>query len=167
VSLSGENPLTNSNYKVYAQFNSVSIQARVYHAEVVTTATGKFLAVTLITNLKDGDEGITVTFNNSNGLMSLFEKGYLPNGRMVTVTGHINDVSETYTNKEGVLTMRQRPQIHLVQANAHVGPMPQDKGAAAPRKISTVVRPSDATKETADALLEQAEAVDEYADIPM
>lgn len=164
--------LTTSNYKSYSQFNSVSLQARVYNAEIVTTATGKFLAVTLITNLKDGDDGVTVTFNNSNGLMSLFEKGYLPNGRMVTVTGHIDNISETYTDKTGELKMRMRPQMHLVQAVAHVGPMPQDKATPAAKKGRTVVRPSDAAKKSADALLEEitpeeAYASDEYANIPM
>ena len=164
--------MTTSNYKTYAQFNSVSLQARVYNAEIVKTATGEFLAVTLITNLKDGDEGITVTFNNSNGLMSLFTKGYLPNGRMVTVTGHVDSISETYTDKAGELKLRMRPQMHLVQAVAHVGPMPQDKAPQAARKGRTVVRPSDAAKKSADDLLsevtpEEAYASDEYANIPM
>ncbi len=171
-SSTGEKSLTTSNYKTYAAFNSVSVQARVFNAEIVTTATGKFLAVTLITNLKDGDDGITVTFNNSNGLMSLFEKGYLPNGRMVTVSGHVDSISETYTDKAGELKLRQRPQMHLVQAVAHVGPMPQDKAAPAARKGRTVVRPSDAAKKSADTLLEEitseeAYTSDEYANIPM
>ncbi len=164
--------MTTSNYKSYSAFNSVSVQARVFNAEIVTTATGKFLAVTLITNLKDGDDGVTVTFNNSNGLMSLFEKGYLPNGRMVTVSGHIDSVSETYTDKAGELKLRQRPQMHLVQAVAHVGPMPQDKATPAARKGRTVVRPSDAAKKSADTLLdeitpEEAYTSDEYSNIPM
>jgi len=144
----------------------------VYNAEIVETATGKFLAVTLITNLKDGDDGITVTFNNSNGLMSLFEKGYLPNGRMMTVTGHVDSLSETYTDKAGELKLRMRPQMHLVQAVAHVGPMPKDNAPQAARKGRTVVRPSDAAKKSADDLLsevtpEEAYASDEYANIPM
>ena len=152
-----------TQFKTYAQFNSISLQARVFNAEVVETATGKFLAVTLITNLKDGDDGITVTFNNSNGLMSLFEKGYLPNGRIVTVTGHVDSVSETYTDKTGELKMRLRPQMHLVQAVAHVGPMPQDKATPAARKGRTVVRPSD-VKKSADTLLQEITPEEQYSD---
>ena len=152
-----------TQFKTYAQFNSVSLQARVNHAEIVKTATGKFLAVTLITNLKDDDKGITVTFNNSNGLMSLFEKGYLPNGRMMTVTGHVDSISETYTDKTGECKLRLRPQMHLVQAVAHVGPMPQDKATPAARKGRTVVRPSDA-KKSADTMLEEITPEEQYAD---
>jgi len=153
-----------TTYKTYSAFNSVSLQARVYNAEIVETATGKFLAVTLITNLKDGDEGITVTFNNSNGLMSLFEKGYLPNGRMMTVTGHVDSISETYTDKTGELKLRMRPQMHLVQAVAHVGPMPKDKATTVSRKGRTVVRPSDAVKKSADTMLEEITPEEQYAD---
>ena len=145
-----------TTYKTYAQFNSFSAQGRVFNAEVVNGANGAFLAVTVITNLKDGDDGVTVTFNTSNGLMSLYNQGYLPNGRIITVTGHVDGVSETYTNKEGVLTMRQRPQVHLTQAQAHVGPMPQGADAPKARK-NAVVRPSDA-KRTADEMLEDVKA---------
>lgn len=138
-----------TTYKTYAQFNSVSLQGRVFNAEVVKTADSEFLAVTLITNLQDGDEGITVTFNTSNGLKSLFEKGYLPNGRIVTVTGHMQSMSETYTDKAtGEIKLRQRPQLHLVQTTTHVGPMPADKAPVAARKGQTVVRPSGASKKS-------------------
>ena len=135
-----------TTYKTYSAFNSVSVQGRIFNAEVVSTPTSEFLAVTVITNLKDGDEGVTVTFNTTGGLKTLFEGGYLPNGRMITVTGHINEISETYTTKEGELKLRQRPQLHLVQVNTHVGPMPADKTAGVSRKGQTVLRPSDATK---------------------
>ena len=146
-----------TTYKTYAQFNTVSFTGRVFNAELVNGKNGEFLAVTMITNLRDGDDGITVTFNNGNGLMSLFKKGYLPNGRILTVTGNMNDVSEVYDTKEGETKVRQRPQIHLVQAIAHVGPMPADKAPKASRKGKTVVRPSDANKvaeKTADELLD-------------
>ena len=149
-----------TQFKTYGQFNSVSVQGRIFNADVVDGANGKFLAVTVITNLKDGDNGVTFTFNTTNGLMKLHEGGYLPNGRIVTVTGHIDSVSETYENKAGETVMRQRPQIHLVQAQAHVGPMPTDKAAAPKAKKGTVIRPSDAKKSVADELLAE---VDEAA----
>ena len=133
-----------TQYKTYAQFNTVSLTGRVFNAEVVDGKNGQFLSVTLITNLKDDDEGVTVTFNTSNGLLSLYNKGYLPNGRIVTVTGNLAEVSETYTDKEGTLKLRQRPQLHMVQVVSHVGPLPKEASPSAARKGATVVRPSDA-----------------------
>ena len=133
----------NIQMKSYANFNTATFQGRIFNAELVETKDGSnFLAVTVITNPSDGSEGITVTFNNSNGLRGLHASGWLPNGRQVTVTGHIASVSETY-EKNGELIMRQRPQIHLVEASiptGGLGPMPADKqGNSRPTK-GTVVR---------------------------
>ena len=133
-------------YRAYAQFNSFTVQGRISHAEVVTSKNGTFLAVTMLTNCLNDDEGMTITFNSSNGLMSLFEKGYLPVGRMLTAVGHIAYVRETYTNKDGEVQMLKRPSIHLVDVSVPtggLGPMPADK-APAERKTRTVVRPRDA-----------------------
>ena len=95
----------------YANFNTVTFSGRVFNAELVND---EFLAVTVISNLSDGDEGVTVTFNNSNGMMGLFQKGYLPVGRQVTVVGRIKSVSETYLDKKsGQTKLRKRPNIHL------------------------------------------------------
>ena len=145
-----------TNFRSFAQFNSFTVQGRIYNAELVENKNGTFLAVTVITNCLNDDEGMTVTFNNSNGLMALFEKGFLPNGRMVTVTGHIAYVRETYIDKQtGEVTMLKRPSIHLVDAQiptGGLGAMPADKPENTVRKVG-VVRPSQATaktKETAE-----------------
>ena len=132
----------------FAQFNSFTVQGRVSHAEVVNSKNGTFLAVTLITNCLNDDEGMTITFNSSNGLLSLFEKGYLPTGRMLTVTGHIAYVRETYTDKSGEIAMLKRPSIHLVDAQVPtggLGAMPADK-APEERPARRIVRPRDAQK---------------------
>ena len=137
--------LTNQ-LRSYAQFNSFTVQGRINHAEIVDSKNGKFLAVTVITNCLNDDEGMTVTFNNSNGLMALFEKGYLPTGRMVTVTGHIAYVRETYTNKDGEVQMLKRPNIHLVDATiptGGLGAMPADKAEGTVRRVG-VVKPAQA-----------------------
>tara|TARA_X000001388_G_scaffold74561_1_gene67802 strand:- start:2481 stop:2984 length:504 start_codon:yes stop_codon:yes gene_type:complete len=138
-----------TQYKTYGQFNAFSVTGRIFNAEIVSGVNGDFLAVTVITNLKDGDEGVTVTFNNSNGLIKLFNDGWLPNGRIVTVTGHIDSVRETYETKTGELKLLQRPQIHLTQVNAQLGPMPADKAPQASNKGRTVVRPSQAAQQLA------------------
>ena len=120
-----------SDYKTYAQFNSFTVAGRILASEVVTTKKGdEFLSVTVITAPVDDSEGMTVTFNNSNGLMALAKKGGLPVGRMVTVTGHIASIHETYTNKDGEVVMLKRPRIHLVDAaipTGGLGATPKDE----------------------------------------
>ena len=124
--------------KSYANFNSFTIAGRVFAADIVQNNAGEFLAVTLISNLSDGDDGVTVTFNNSNGIMGLFKKGFLPVGRMVTIIGHINGTSSTYV-KDGQVYDRKRPNIHMTGVailEGGLGPMPKDKQPeAAARRV--------------------------------
>ena len=102
--------------KTYAQFNTLTITGRVFNAELVTNNGSEFLAMTLITNLMDDADGVIVTFNTSD-LISLYQKGYLPNGRSVTVTGHLAKFSEIYFDKKaGKNVMLKRPKLHLVKA---------------------------------------------------
>ena len=106
-----------TSYKTYAQFNTITITGRLSHAEVVEGNNGDYLAVTLISELTDGSEGVAVQFTTSNGLMSLFNSGYLNTGRMITVTGHLNKFEETYFNKKtGKRAILQRPRLTLGQA---------------------------------------------------
>ena len=107
--------------KSYASFNNVTFQGRVFDATVANGQYGEFVAVTIITNLEDGDEGVTVTFNNSNGLLALTKKGFLQKGRQVHVTGRMVGVSETYTDKKtGELVIRKRPQVALDSKTAQL-----------------------------------------------
>ena len=102
--------------KTYAQFNTMTITGRVFNAELVTNNGSEFLAMTLITNLMDDADGVIVTFNTSD-LIALYQKGYLPNGRSVTVTGHLAEFSEIYFDKKaGKNVMLKRPKLHLVKA---------------------------------------------------
>ena len=89
-----------SDSKSYAQFNSLTITGRVSHAELVEGKYGEFLAVTLLTELKDDASAIAVQFNNTNGLLSLYKSGWLNNGRSVTVTGHLESFTELYFDKK-------------------------------------------------------------------
>ena len=101
--------------KSYASFNALTITGRISHAELVKNNGNEWLAVTLLTELKDDAEAIAVTFNTTNGAMSLFQKGYLNNGRLVTVTGHLDSFTELYFDKKAGKTKRlQRPRLHLV-----------------------------------------------------
>jgi len=111
----------NSTYKVYAQFNTFTVVGRILASEIVSRPGKEFLSVTLVTAPADDSEGMTVTFTNSNGLMKLAKSGGLPVGRMITLTGHIASVHETYTNKDGEIVMLKRPRIHLVDAAIPTG----------------------------------------------
>ena len=108
--------------KTYAQFNTLTITGRVSHTELVESKNGEFLAVTLLSDLKDDGEAVAVTFNTSNGLMSLSKKGFLNNGRMVTVTGHLDSFTELYFDaKLGKTRRLKRAKLHLVQAQVLAG----------------------------------------------
>ena len=98
--------------KTYANFNTATFQGRVFDATVTKGQYGEFVAITVITNLSDDTDGVTVTFNNSNGLLALAKKGHLTKGRMVHVTGHISGVTEVY-EKDGVTQLLKRPRLTL------------------------------------------------------
>ena len=135
--------------KTYAAFNALTIQGRIANVDLASSNGTEFIAVTVISNLMNDDEGVTVKFTNSNGLKALFEKGFLPVGRLVTVTGHIKSIAETYTNKDGEVVMLKRPQISLVDAQiptGGLGPMPATEDAPK-RRVGAVVKPSAANKQ--------------------
>ena len=136
-----------TDYKNYAQFNSFAVDGVISNISEVSGKNGDYIAVTLITNLMKEDEGCTVEFTNSDGLMALYQKGFLPKGRRVTVTGHIKTVAETYTNKQGEVVMLKRPKISLVDAaipTGGLGPMPADKAVNTVRRTGVVVKPAQA-----------------------
>lgn len=128
----------------YAQFNALTVTGRIFNAEIVDNKGNKFLSVSVIsTASKDGTD-LVYTFNNSNGLMSLFEKGYFCKGRQVTITGHIHNVSEVYTTRTGEVALRKRPEIHLTGVNVldgGLGPMPNADGQAQRLSAGTVKTP--------------------------
>lgn len=105
-------------FKTYAQFNTTVFSGRIFNVDICKKNDSEYAAITLITNLADAEESaITVTFNNNNGLLGLAKGGYLPNGREVTVTGHISRVEQVYTDEaSGDRIELQRPRIHLNQA---------------------------------------------------
>lgn len=148
----------------YANFNTVSFQGVVLNVDIVDGQYGEFAAITLISNLADdksgADTGVTIAFNNSNGLLALAKKGWLPAGRQVTVTGTLAGVSENY-EKDGELQLRKRPQITLDSKSVqmHTGAMPAEKQAPAAtsgkrviRRFETKLEPAvDATPAIAEA----------------
>tara|TARA_R110002049_G_scaffold5096_8_gene35257 strand:+ start:387 stop:878 length:492 start_codon:yes stop_codon:yes gene_type:complete len=157
--------LTNATY---SNFNTASFQGVVLNIKVLDGQYGEYVAVTVISNLADdksgADTGINVTFNNSNGLLSLHKKGWLPVGRQVTVTGVISGVSETY-EKDGELHIRKRPEISLKSETVqlHTGAMPKEKQAPAATSGKRVIRRFEAkvepTVDPTPAITEEKELV--------
>lgn len=97
----------------YAQFNALTVTGRIFNAEVVPNNGQPFLSVSIISTASRDGADLVYTFNNSSGLMSLHERGWFNQGRQVTITGHIHNVSEVYTATTGEVRLRQRPQIHM------------------------------------------------------
>ena len=112
-----------SDYKSYAQFNSLTITGRVSHAKVCEYKGSEFLAVTLISDLVTDGNGVAVEFTNSNGMLAMFKEDESNlKGRMLTVTGHLAEFSETYFNtKTGKREMLKRPRLILKQAQVFSG----------------------------------------------
>ena len=152
----------------YSNFNTVSFQGVVLNVDIVEGQYGEFAAITLISNLADdksgADTGVTIAFNNSNGLLALAKSGWLPNGRQVTVTGTLAGVSETY-EKAGELHVRKRPQISLKSETVqmHTGAMPKEKQAPAATSGKRVIRRFEAkvepTVDPTPAITEEKEPV--------
>ena len=115
-----------ANMTSYSQFNVLTITGRIFNAEIVND---EFLSVSVISTLmKDGPE-LVVTFTNNNGLMGLYQKGWLPVGRQVTLTGHVADTKFVYTDKQGTVRTLKRPELKLINAQiieGGLGAMPKD-----------------------------------------
>ena len=128
-------------FKNYADFNTVTVTGRILNAEIPQGR--DFLAMTLITNLETEGSQLTFTFNNSNGLKSLFEKGFLPAGRVITVTGRINGVTEIYETKQGELMTLKYPRVHLTCAqilDGGLGPIPESARNSTRKMAAKVIR---------------------------
>ena len=114
--------------KNYAGFNSLTLEGRIFNAELVTLQGQEFLSVSVIQNLQDDDAGCEFTFTNASGLMSLFQKGYLPKGRRCHVVGHVKEVTSTWTDKQtGEVKLLKRPRVRMDAVQVTVGAMPAAK----------------------------------------
>ena len=129
------------NDRTFAMFNSMTVTGRVSNLEEVTHNGDTWLAVTLLTELQNDAGAIAITFNTTNGMYSLYKKGYMPNGRMVTVTGHVSSFKSAYLNADGQPKLLKRPVIHLKQATLFdgcYGPGPKRDEVQAPTGKVTV-----------------------------
>ncbi len=116
----------------YAQHNVLCVTGRIFNIDIVDGKTGQFMAVSVIsTATKDGTD-VVYTFTNSNGLMTLHNDGIFTVGREVTITGHIADVRQVYTAKDGSVRLLKRPEIKMLGVQVlegGIGRAPQEKPA--------------------------------------
>ena len=144
--------------KTYAQFNSMTITGRLSFAEMVEHDGRSWLSVTLLSELVDDGRAVAITFNTTNGLMSLHNSGWLNAGRLVTVTGHVASFSEVYFNKKtGKREMLKRPRLTLSKAvvfEGGLGPAKREDAEPAPKAGAPVVdkRPAIATTPSGSAV---------------
>ena len=111
-------------FVAYPDMNHCLFQGRLLFAEKVSNNQGSFIAVTLVTTTKKGDEGTSIVFNSSD-LIEKFDAGWLVPGRRLTVTGKLFTVRTTYLKQGEVLTLK-RPEVKLVDANiADYGALPK------------------------------------------
>ena len=116
---------TNSGYVRYPDLNQLLVQGRLLHAEKVANNQGQFVAVTLVTTTKKGDEtGMAVVFNSS-ALVEKFDAGWLIPGRRLTVTGKVAEIRTHYTKGDQLVQLK-RPELKLYDGNvAEFGATPR------------------------------------------
>ena len=121
--------------KTYAQFNVLTITGRISYAGLKDGQYGKYLDVTLLTELKDEADAIAVQFRMTNGLLfNIVKKGGDLTGRYLTVTGHLEGFRELYFNKElGKVKRLVRPRLELAQVTVLPGAL------GAPKKTQAIV----------------------------
>ena len=134
-----------ATYRNYAQLNQLTVTGRVTDTTVRNGKNGEFLVVTLVSNITN-EKSITVKFLDSGDIMRLYTGGKLPVGRIVTLTGTLDNVSEFYTDAQNVCRPRKRPEITLAFVTiprGGLGPMPQSEARTMPpqRIIQTIVTP--------------------------
>ena len=145
-----------SDYKTYAQFNTLTITGRVANAEVKTGQYGEYLSVTLYTELMDDGPTHAVQFTIKGSLLGLAKSGNLENGRRLTVTGHMSKFEVIYFNeKQGKYLPLQKPRLTLVDATV----MPGGLGAPA-KTIELKQQPADAPIDMAPPMPTKADSAD-------
>ena len=118
-------------YAIFRDFNTVVMEARIQFTEVKSGDNGEYVAVTAITNLKDGEKGVAVRFTSSNGVLKLAKGSHLMPGRRVHLTGTVVGFESHYTNKDGVIVGLERPRIQLQAVQLMLGAKPRSSQAAA------------------------------------
>ena len=101
--------MTDSQQTRYAQFNVVTVTARVYNVDLVNGKDGEFLSVSLISTATKDGEDIVYTFTDGERILGLYRKGFFTKGREVTVTGHLSVSKSLIVPKMAPLSSLSNP----------------------------------------------------------
>ena len=112
-------------YAIFADWNTASFEARVMHTELKAGGNGEYVAVTCVTNLKDGEDGIAIRFTSAAGILKLAKGGHLPKGRRVHLVGSIAGFESAYTNADGLVVPLARPRLSLQGVSLTLGAKPK------------------------------------------
>ena len=112
-------------YAIFRDFNTSTFQARVMHTELKAGQNGEYVAVTCVTNLKDGEDGIAIRFTSAAGILKLAKAGHLPKGRRVHLVGSIAGFESAYTNADGLVVPLARPRLSLQGVSLTLGAKPK------------------------------------------
>ena len=151
-----------NSYKQYPNFNSVTFTGRVTDVTKRSGKNGEFIVVSMITNLTDS-KSVTVKFLDSGDIFKLYANAKLPVGRMITVTGSLDNVSEFYVDKDGNALERKRPEITLAFVTilrGGLGALPKNSEAPVP----TTRRIVQLQQSAASTPVEDITPEEEYAD---
>ena len=118
---------TKAAYAVFRDFNTSTFEARVMHTELKSGDNGEYVAVTCVTNLKDGADGVALRFTASAGILKLAKGGHLMNGRRVHLVATISGFESAYTNADGLVVPLARPRLQLQQVQLTLGAKPKAK----------------------------------------
>ena len=156
-----------SDFKVYAQHNTLTVTGRVVSCKIVNGKNGEFLALALLHNAEDGDNGIEYRVTLNGGLLSFVKKGYDLNKRMLTVTGHMTTPEAYYTDAEGAIQLLQRPRVRMtdcVVMTGGLGPSPKKMDVKAPVRADVVIKPAPAVVRVQKTQAAPVDTIDEIVD---
>ena len=157
-----------SDFKVYAQHNSLTVTGRVVSCKIVNGKNGEFLALALLHNSEDDDQtGIEYRVTLNGGLLSFVKKGYDLNKRMLTVTGHMTTPEAYYTDAEGAIQLLTRPRVKMtdcVVMPGGLGAGPKKMNVKAPVRADVVIKPAPAVVRVEKAQAAPIDEIDEIAD---
>jgi hypothetical protein len=114
-------------YAIFRDFNTSTFEARVMHTELKAGDNGEYVAVTCVTNLKDGADGVALRFTASAGILKLAKAGHLMAGRRVHLVATISGFESAYTNADGLVVPLARPRLQLQQVQLTLGAKPKAK----------------------------------------
>jgi hypothetical protein len=118
-------------YAVFADFNSMAMEARIQHMEIKVGKTGEYAAITAITNLKNGERGVAVRFVGFGSILSLAKAGHLVPGRRVHLTGNVTEIATSYVTQDGEFRPLERARMNMRDVTLKLGPLPKSAQQAA------------------------------------